>query len=53
MQKSESNIIKFKKSIKDVHENQREEKEKGIYDSLFTPELHKELLEQARKDHEQ
>lgn len=53
VQKSESNIIEFKKPIKDVDKNQKEEKEKGIYDSLFTPELHKELLAQARKDYEQ
>jgi hypothetical protein len=50
VQKSESNIIEFKKPIKDVDRNQKEEK---VYDSLFTPELHKELLAQARKDYEQ
>lgn len=53
MQKNESNVIKFHKPNKNVNKNQREEKEKCVYDSLFTPELHKELLAQARKDHGQ
>lgn len=53
MQKNESNIIRFQKKPKNIAKNQREEKEKSIYDSLFTRELHKELLAQARKDHGQ
>lgn len=51
MATDETNIIEFKKPLKSDKENQGKSKEKSsIYDSYFTPELHKQLLEQARKE---
>lgn len=51
-EKMKSNIIEFKKPINDARRVQQEYKEDCLYDAIFTPELHKELLAQARKDYE-
>lgn len=51
MATDETNIIEFKKPLKsDKSHEEKGHKESNIYDSYFTPELHKKLLEKARKE---
>lgn len=51
MATDETKIIEFKKPLKsDKSHEEKGHKEPNIYDSYFTPELHKQLLERARKE---
>lgn len=50
MSSRESNIITFKKTQQPKNPKETQNKEDDIYDSIFTPELHKKLLEKARKE---
>ncbi|NNH77863.1 hypothetical protein HLH17_09360 [Acinetobacter sp. ANC 5380] len=50
MGSEESNIIAFKKQEQSKKRKETQSKETDIYDSIFTPELHKQLLEKARKE---
>lgn len=46
---NETNIIEFKKPTKEPQRDQGKQV-KTIYDSVFTPELHQQLLKEARKE---
>lgn len=46
---NETNIIEFKKPTKRTSKGSRKQV-KTIYDSVFTPELHQQLLKEARKE---
>jgi len=50
MKSEESNIIAFKKPQHPKNLKETQNKEEDIYDSIFTPEFHKQLLEKARKE---
>lgn len=52
MSSEKSNIIAFKKAQQPKNPKKIQNKEEDIYDSIFTRELHQQLLEKARKEHD-